>query len=61
MWVGDSLNDLPMLEEVDIPVLIPRPDGTYAETNLRNLRRAISPGSKGWQETLEHLLNEMGL
>lgn len=59
--VGDSLNDLPMLEEVDIPVLIPRPDRTYEEIDLHNLRRAISPGSKGWQESLEHLLDEMGV
>lgn len=59
--VGDSLNDMPMFEKVDIPVLIPRPDGTYEEMNLPNLRRAISPGSKGWQESLDHLLDEMGL
>lgn len=59
--VGDSLNDLPVLEEVDIPVLIPRPDGTYEEMNLPNLRRAIFPGSKGWQQSIERVLDEVGV
>jgi mannosyl-3-phosphoglycerate phosphatase len=59
--VGDSINDLAMLEEVDIPVLIPRLDGTYEEIDLPNLRRAIFHGSIGWQVSLEHLLDEMGV
>jgi mannosyl-3-phosphoglycerate phosphatase len=59
--VGDSLNDLPMLEEVDIPVLIPHPDGTYEKMTLPNLRRAVSPGSRGWQESMDALLDEGGV
>jgi hypothetical protein len=48
-----------MLREVDIPVLIPKPDGTYEEMDLPSLRRAASPGARGWQESLENLLNEL--
>lgn len=59
--VGDSRNDLPMLQEVDIPVLIPHPDGTYEENDLPCLRKATFPGSRGWHESLDALLNEMGV
>lgn len=59
--LGDSLNDLPMLREVDIPVLIPKPDGTYEDMNLPSLRRATSPGARGWRESMESLLDEMGI
>ena len=30
--LGDSANDLGMLESVDIPILIPHPDGSYARS-----------------------------
>jgi mannosyl-3-phosphoglycerate phosphatase len=56
--VGDSLNDLPMLQEVDIPVLIPHPNGSYEEIDLPNLTRATFPGSRGWHESLDALLDE---
>jgi len=46
--LGDSTNDLPMLAEVDIPVLIPHPDMTYEPLTLPRLRRAAMPGSAGW-------------
>ena len=46
--LGDSKNDLPMLAEVDIPVLIPHPDMTYEPLSIPNLRRAELPGSAGW-------------
>ena len=57
--LGDSPNDVPMLKEVDIPVLIPRPDGTYEEINLPGLTRAIYPGSRGWHKSMEQLLDKM--
>lgn len=54
--IGDSLNDMPMLEQVDIPILIPHPDGCYEETTLPNIIRAPYPGSRGWNEALCPLL-----
>ncbi|MBN1545669.1 MAG: HAD-IIB family hydrolase [Syntrophaceae bacterium] len=57
--LGNSRNDLPMLENVDIPVLIPYPDGHYEDTGLANLLKAPYPGSRGWNSIVEDLLNDL--
>jgi len=56
--VGDSANDLPMLENVDIPILIPHPDGSYEKADVSNLIRAEYPGSKGWNTAVEKILDD---
>jgi len=53
--LGDSENDFSMLQSVDIPVLIPRHDGSYADIDLPNLIRAPYPGPKGWNAVLQEL------
>jgi mannosyl-3-phosphoglycerate phosphatase len=55
--LGDSANDIPMLQSVDIPVLIPRPNGLYLKVSLPNLRKASQPGSRGWNEIMLQLLD----
>ena len=53
--LGDSANDLPMLQLVDRPVLIPKPDGTYAREVLARMPsviRAHGPGPAGWSLAL---------
>ncbi len=55
--LGDSLNDLPMLAQVDIPVLIPHPDGRYEHMSLPDLIRAPFPGSKGWNVAVIGILD----
>jgi len=57
--IGDSANDIPMLERVDIPVLIPHADGLFESADLPNLIRASSPGSRGWNEAVEDILNDV--
>lgn len=55
--LGDSLNDLPMLEVVERPVLIPREDGSYDERiRLPRLERAAGVGPEGWNEVVLRLL-----
>ena len=54
--LGDRPNDLPMLSAVDIPVLIPHPDGRYEDIDLPNLRLAPCPGSRGWNEAVNDIL-----
>jgi mannosyl-3-phosphoglycerate phosphatase len=54
--LGDSANDLGMLESVDIPILIPHPDGSYEKLDLPNIKRARRPGSSGWSETILDVL-----
>jgi mannosyl-3-phosphoglycerate phosphatase len=56
--IGDTLNDRSMLAEVDIPILVQRPDGSYdPDVNLPALRRAAGIGPAGWNAALLDLLD----
>lgn len=55
--IGDSPNDFPMLEAVDVPVLIPHPGGRHEALRLPGLIRAPLPGSRGWNASVEALLD----
>jgi len=57
--LGDSINDVPMLNNVDMPVLIPHPERGYLEASFPGLIRAGEPGSKGWNDVMEMLLDEL--
>lgn len=62
--LGDSANDLTMLQAVDRPVIVPRPDGSWSEALLAELpqaRRAPFPGPRGWNEAVLAELREMRL
>lgn len=55
--LGDSLNDLPMLEVVDYPVLVQKPNGSYDPgVQLPRLIRANGPGPAGWNCSVLDLL-----
>jgi mannosyl-3-phosphoglycerate phosphatase len=57
--LGDSLNDLPMLEVVDYPVLVQKPDGSYdSSVILKNLILASGRGPSGWCDAVFELLNK---
>ncbi len=57
--LGDSLNDLPMLEAVDIPVLVQKPDGSYdSDINVKNTRNAKGIGPAGWNAAINEMLDE---
>jgi len=53
MGLGDSLNDLPMLSVVDIPILVQRKDGSWENINLPNLRKVQGIGPEGWSRAIE--------
>lgn len=55
--IGDSENDRSLLAAVDIPVLIPRPDGSSPGIRLPGLIRAAEPGSRGWNDAVQQLLD----
>ena len=59
--LGDSRNDLSMLEEVDIPVIIPNPLSIAPLADeLPGGQRAHTPGPKGWNDAvLSFLENEL--
>jgi mannosyl-3-phosphoglycerate phosphatase len=57
--LGDSINDLPMLNNVDIPVLIPNPWKNSPDISLPGLIRARDAGAKGWNDVIWRLLDEL--
>lgn len=53
--LGDAANDLPMLEAVDRPILMPRRDGTIdaaLAAALPGAERAPAPGPAGWSAAI---------
>ena len=51
--IGDALNDLPLLQAVDVPVLVRHADGSYAEmAPLPGLLRAAGAGPEGWNRAV---------
>ena len=55
--LGDNLNDLPLLKEVDHPVLVQRGDGSYEERiKLPNLIKAEGIGPAGWNKAVLSIL-----
>ena len=55
--IGNNENDVPMLNQVDIPILFPKYDGTYLDLALPFLLKANHAGSKGWKEVIEDVLD----
>jgi len=59
--LGDADNDFSMLRTVDIPVLLPKPDGSFADLDLENLRKPPYPGSRGWGSAITAVLDEFNM
>jgi len=59
--LGDSANDLPMLERADLAVLMPRPGGSFDPGLRAALPRAIlapRPGPEGWAAAVLDILQQ---
>lgn len=59
--LGDSENDLPMLQVADLPVVTRRPDGSLAASlinSLPNARWTQAIGPRGWAEAVTRILRE---
>jgi len=57
--IGDSENDLPLLWEVDIPVLIPHAERGFLDVSLPGLVKARERGCRGWNEAVGRILDEL--
>jgi len=58
--IGDSPNDLPMLQAVDHPVIVQRPDGTHNPRLLEGVPDALCAagvGPYGWNDAVLALLS----
>lgn len=56
--LGDSGNDLAMLEAADIAVVIPHADGSCIQPQAARVVHASSPASVGWNQALLELLDQ---
>lgn len=54
--VGDSPNDIPMLEVVDVPFLVRRFDGQWVSSEIPHLIRLEAAGPAGFTEAVSLLL-----
>lgn len=60
--LGDSPNDLPMLQAVQRPIIVRRPDGACHPELVRQLpkaRQASGIGPAGWNQAVSGLIEEM--
>lgn len=54
--IGDSPNDVPMLAEVDVPILVQKPGDCWENVELPNLYRVDGVGPEGWVRAMEELV-----
>lgn len=54
--VGDSLNDVPMLEVVDWPFLVQRPDQTWVDVDIPHLVKIEGVGPAGFSRAVDSVL-----
>jgi mannosyl-3-phosphoglycerate phosphatase family protein len=60
--LGDSPLDAPMLREADMPIIVPRPDGSADPALRRRLPRARvapAPGPAGWAQAVTRAVREL--
>ncbi|MCI0660002.1 MAG: HAD-IIB family hydrolase [Acidobacteria bacterium] len=61
--IGDSPNDLPMLNSVEMPIIVKRPSGTHdpgLATQFSGVRLTERIGPSGWSDAVMQLLHENG-
>ena len=50
--LGNGLNDLAMLSQVDIPILVQKRDHSWEDINLPRLRKVQGVGPEGWSRAI---------
>lgn len=56
--IGDSPNDIPMLERVDYPVIVQKSDGSYEpQIKVSGVIRAEGIGPEGWNKAVLKLIS----
>jgi mannosyl-3-phosphoglycerate phosphatase len=60
--IGDSANDIPMLERVNYPIIVQKPDGNYDHRiDIPNLLKADGIGPEGWNSEIIRLICKQDL
>lgn len=55
--IGDSLNDVPMLRHMDVPMLVQRPDGSWPPVKIKNICNLEGIGPNGWQNAVNKIMD----
>ncbi len=53
--LGNGLNDLPLLQQVDIPVLVQKNNHSWEDMSLPGLRKIQGVGPEGWSRAIVEL------
>ncbi len=59
--IGDSLNDLPMLKEVDKAFIVQRPDKSYDKNlvNYKSIKKVEGIGPAGWNKAVMGVIDKV--
>ncbi|NEO28288.1 MAG: haloacid dehalogenase, partial [Kamptonema sp. SIO4C4] len=57
--LGNSPNDLPMLEAVDHPIILPRKQGAHPQLRQRGWQVAPSPAPQGWADVVQGVIQSI--
>jgi mannosyl-3-phosphoglycerate phosphatase len=50
--LGNGMNDLPMLSQVDVPILVQKRDHSWEDMDLPGLRKVRGVGPEGWSKAI---------
>jgi mannosyl-3-phosphoglycerate phosphatase len=59
--LGHCPNDLPLLEMVDWPIIVPGPEGPHPQLAERGWPVASAPGPAGWAAAVQGLCEQLGI
>jgi mannosyl-3-phosphoglycerate phosphatase len=58
--LGDSMNDLSLLEACDLPILVKKPDGSYDKDVVAQIKPTLADGigPEGWNKAILEVIGE---
>ena len=57
--IGDSPNDIPMLERVDYPIVVQKHDGSYdSKIKIPRIIKANGIGPEGWNKAVLKIISK---
>ena len=56
--LGNGLNDLPLLLQVDLPILVQKRDHSWEDINLPRLRKVQGVGPEGWSRAIVEVFGD---
>jgi mannosyl-3-phosphoglycerate phosphatase len=56
--IGDSLNDAPMLNQMDVPMLVQRPNKAWSPLKMKNIVKLPGIGPRGWKSAFDKVMEK---